>query len=136
MGDAWFPEVEAVERPQLPFQTSNRQGNNLGSSMERWGAEREASNSQQGQQGKTRHLGQFQEPGNGESGEDSWESLTWATLPQKHRKPVAASLYLYVVQLRKPRCIDMLKSVKQGRGRGLWGEREMGCYRIPAASSL
>lgn len=104
--------------------------------MGRWGAEREASNGQQGEQGKARHLGQFQEPGNGASGEDSWESLAWATLPQKHRKPVATSLYLYVVQLRKPRYIDMLRSVKQGRGRGLWGEREMGCDRIPAASSL
>lgn len=44
--------------------------------MERWGAEQEASNSQQGQQvsGKTRHLGQFQEPGNGRNREDSRES--------------------------------------------------------------
>lgn len=46
MGDAWFPEVEAVERPQLPFRTSNRQGNNLGYSMGRWGAEREVEQSE------------------------------------------------------------------------------------------
>lgn len=42
-----------------------------------------ASNSQQGEQGRTRPLGQFQEPGNGGSREDNRESLTGATLSQQ-----------------------------------------------------